>query len=112
MTIVLEFFRTYWREILYVICTLLAVICSFHKKGKTFGDAVAEVYRKLPSLILLAEKDVGAKQGSVKKHLVLTLALQLYKKLTGVELTESSEIAKIFSNAIEDILDTPQKKGD
>ena len=111
MKIVLEFLQKYWREILYVVCTLVAVICSFRKKGKTFGDAVAEVYRKLPALILVAEKDVGPKQGSVKKHLVLSLALQLYKKLTGVELSEGSEIAKIFSNAIEDILDTPQKKG-
>lgn len=110
-----EFFVQNWKLLVLCFCALLELISVVNllilQRKKTGDDSVQFVISKLPSFISSVEKVVGAGQGSIKKSAVLEVAIDLYKKLTGIKITEDSKIALRFGEAIEEILSTPQKKG-
>lgn len=110
-----EFFVQNWKLFVLCFCALLELIsvvnlCILYRK-KSGDDSVQFVITRLPSIISSVEKLVGAGEGLTKKSYVLELAIDLYKKLTGIKITNDSKIALRFDEAIEEILTTPQKKG-
>lgn len=111
---VLEFIIQNYQFFLTIFVLLLTFFVSiFRKKIKVSDDTLGRVITTLPMLICEVEKSMKAEKcGTSKKARVMDLALDVYKHLTGVELTYDSFIANQISNAIEDILATPQKKGD
>ena len=105
-----EFIFSNWKEIVIFVFTFACFLVSLFKKKGKVDPAKEKVISYLPHFIRDAESSIkGAKE---KKNFVLTSCINLYKVLTGVNITYDSYVAKEFSDAIEDILDTPQKKGD
>lgn len=109
-SIILGFLTKFWSEIIYLVCALAALIISLCKKRGKMDPAIERVIRCLPLFIKDAEVSLGPKCGQFKKQRVLNSALGLYEKLTGIHITCDSYIAEQFCDAIEDILNTPQKK--
>lgn len=110
---VFEFILENWRffsVIFLILCSLFLHI--FKKKVKVVDDIVLDIISKLPVLISKAENRYPSGNGQLKKVQVLDAALMIYKNLTGVALTYDSEIAIQIDKAIENILNTPQKKGE
>ena len=104
-----EFILSNWKELCIIVLTLACFLVGlFKSKGKT-DPACEKVIAYLPHFIRDAEASTTGAEA--KKNYVLTHCINLYKILTGVTISLDSYIAKEFSNAIEDILDTPQKKG-
>lgn len=99
-------------QLIILVCACLLDVLLFVlgiKKKKGFSP-LNEVIAALPKMIYKAEKQYGAGNGSSKKLMVLDLALNLYKEITGVDVDYKSWIADDISSQIEMILRTPQKK--
>lgn len=111
---VLEFIFENYQFFLTIFVILVSLFVNlFRKKVQVSDDTLGRVITILPFLICEVEKSMTAEKcGTSKKARVMDLALDVYKNLTGVDLTYDSFIATKISDAIEDILATPQKKGD
>lgn len=109
-----EFILTYYKELIALGCFLIELLFTvviLIKKSKKDTGVVGAILSNLPAVINLVEKKFGSGTGTTKKVQALDTALELYRSMTGVCLTYDSQIAHILSDAIEDILSTPQKKG-
>lgn len=102
--------ENYQLIILICACLLDALLFILGYRSKRSFTPLGEVVAALPKLIYKAEKQYGAGNGSSKKLMVLDLAINLYKEITGVEVDYKSWIADEISSQIELILRTPQKK--
>lgn len=97
--------------ILVLACVLDVVLFLVGVFKKKADPSLNSVLSQLPYFILAAEKNFGSGHGEEKKGAVMSCALALYQSLTGVEIKDGSMIHKAISDAIEEILITPRKKG-
>lgn len=108
-----EFFVQNWKLLIICGCAfieLVLMIISICKKSKS-NEPLTMVLAKLPKIVAFVEKSIGAGRGDIKKESAVQIALDLYESYTGLKITEGSRLASIISEAIEEILLTPQKKG-
>lgn len=110
MEIVLSFILDHWYLILWLVLEVIFGVLLLLKKSCS-NEPLHVVVEALPKLIDIAEDKFGAGTGLRKKLFVLDAAVALFKKYTGIEVSKESEIYKVFSSKIEEILKTPQKKG-
>lgn len=107
--VIIEFCKTYWREILSCLTVLITVVIQLLKKRPSYNllDAIKEdILGILPELICAVEIDGN---GQRKKNAVIDAVKSFVEKKYGISLPDKLLI--YVSNAIEDILSTPQKKG-
>lgn len=107
-----EFFLNYYKEIIVLFCFVLELVLSvvaIIKKVKKQGSLYTDILVKLPDIISKVEKIIGSGNGSQKLQVVLKVVNDLVVSETGKEMTSSDR--KFVSEAIEEILTTPQKKG-
>ena len=88
---------------------LILFLVGVFKKKKT--TPLGEVISYVPTMIKVAELKFGSGHGAEKKKSVMEMALLLYHRLTGVEITADSYLGKEISSFIERVLETPTKKG-
>lgn len=96
---------------LEIICSIACLILYIFKKNKIIlkDTAFEKVLEKLPFLISQAE--VAFKDGLQKKTLVLSVAMSLLAAETDLSFDElSAKYGDRLEEAIENILNTPQKK--
>ena len=107
-----DFFITYYKEIIVLFCFLLELVFSaiaIIKKSKKGFTLYADILSALPVIISEVEEKIGAGHGYEKLNLVMSIVEKMILKETGHEITKSENI--MFRDAIERILNTPQKKG-
>lgn len=107
---ILDFIKTYWREILeFVVILISIVICCIKKKPVKVVDTIKEVIvRVLPAFIIKAE--ASDKKGADKLLLVLDLVKGFLKEMSyGDDVI--SQYLPFAKEQVELILSTPQKKG-
>lgn len=107
---ILDFIKTYWREILEVLALLVSiVICCIRKKPVKVVDTIKEIIvRVLPAFIIKAE--ASDKKGADKLSLVLDLMKGFLKEMSyGDDVV--SQYLPFIKEQVELILSTPQKKG-
>lgn len=105
------FVENYELVILIAACILDLVLFLFGVFKKKVNDPLKEVLTRVPYLVSAAERAFGSGHGQEKKRLVIDTCISLYKKLTGLEVREGSEVFKFIDGTIESVLETPQKKG-
>ena len=106
---ILDFIKTYWREILQILALLLSiVICCVRKKPVKVVDTIKEIIvRVLPAFIIKAE--ASDKKGADKLSLVLDLMKGFLKEMSyGDDVI--SQYLPFAKEQVELILSTPQKK--
>lgn len=106
----IEFLHNYWYVITAVIADLVTfIIVMLIRKNKISSDAVRSMIADVvPDYIRLAE--VSASQGKTKFYMVVDLVYKRIKKYTSSK--DESFWLSYIGEVIENILDTPQKKGD
>lgn len=116
-----NFIKEYGSTIIAALSVIVGIVAVLVKRRpKTlddFREYVFEVVQDLPDIINLCEDQCSTlpgSQGAVKKSLALTSACSALRSLLGRSLskTEGEYAVSVFSKSIEDILSTPQKKGD
>lgn len=110
----LEFLKTYWREILEVVVLTVSIIIATVRK-KPSSSLVSDIKARLAVLVPVLVKQVESPgNGSEKKSIVIGKCLSAVTGFYGRKLQEdeSSYWKQYVSNQIEDVLSTPQKKGD
>lgn len=100
----LELFLT----LIMIFVELFSFLVLLFLRTKKKFPAISIILSKLPFIINHVEK-LG-KSGNEKKEMVLYIAKKLFQKEAGCDATSS--VVKYFDEAIEDILSTPQKKGE
>lgn len=112
----IDFLVKYWPLLadgFILILSIVLFILSKHKKisSSIVSDAISYIYRILPELIKATEQ-LGL-VGSEKKEIVLRAILDVLANFLHRSLTSDEEIQyrMRFSDAIEEILSTPTKKG-
>lgn len=106
---IIEFLKTYYREIIDISVLLISVVLCLVRKRPCVNkmDAIKQdALEWLPLFINLAEKDG---HGAEKKSTVLSMTINFLEKKYGCEL---SVLTSFLSEAIESILSTPKKKGE
>lgn len=110
----LEFLKTYWREILEVVALIATVIIATVRK-KPSSSLVSDIKSRLAVLVPALIKQVETPgNGKEKRDIVVGKCLVAIRGFYGRKLQEdeSSYWKQYVSNQIEDVLSTPQKKGD
>ena len=105
---VLEFLQIYWKDILYLIISLVVVIITLLKRKNVVNvdDSIhAFILDLIPELIAYVEVPGN---GSTKKQLVMNYCENAVQKKYGVF---SESIRSFISDAIERIMVCPQRKG-
>lgn len=111
MDCLIDFLRRNWKWLLPCICTFVSFIVLLFKKKVKIKDVFSMVLMKLPSFINLAEE--AASSGEEKFSFVFTACLSLLCDALGCSMAEAeSKYGALVTNAIEEILSTPQKKGE
>ena len=107
-----EFIAQYGFMILECVLGIISLIVLFLKKTKIIQkDTIFEkLLERLPSIIDKAER--LEKPGVQKKAYVLGVCYAFISEFTGKDTSEvAEEYGDRISKVIEDILETPQKKG-
>lgn len=110
----IEFISQYGFVIIEIfISTIAFVVLCIRKNNVVIEDTIFEkLISKLPSIISMAEREVGEKNGERKLHLVLGVAYNYLCELTNLSVEDvAKKYGKRIEDAIESILETPQKKG-
>lgn len=89
-----------------IITTILSIFSNSQKNKKEKIVQLAKIVQKLPDYIKQSEEMFGAGKGRVKKQYVLN-EVRNECLLNEIDYKENE-----FSEEVEKILDTPQKKGD
>lgn len=106
----LEFVSVYWKYIALAIGYLILLIISLCKKSKFTDNTLLSVLAALPTYILEAEQ---LQDKSKKYSYVFAKSISYICALTGLdEKVASTKYALFLDEAIEKILEAPQKKGD
>ena len=109
----IDFLFQHWIELLYVVIATASLVVALVKKTKlvTEDTIFEQLIRVLPKMIIGAEK-TGLK-GIDKKDIVVNVALDWLVNMTGKTRVDLAALySKRIEDAIEDILSTPEKKGD
>ena len=110
-----EFFAENWKFIVYIVFAILGIVITLCKKTKVVSKTVDTPFERvmalLPSLIVEAEK--SGMKGESKLNSVVFAALGILQKLCQRDLSfeEIDDYRDAIIKAIEQILETPQKKG-
>lgn len=110
----IEFLKTYWKLIVALILIALDVVLLVLKKRplKVVNAVTSTISDILPSLINEAEAKYGQGNGDLKLELVIHLCKQYLISCLGLTLEEANTYTGLIKTAVENILSTPQKKGD
>ena len=110
------FLRDNWKFLLEILVPLvsLVVLCFVRKVKVNIPDVLlTELMVNIPLWIVDAEKDIGAGNGDMKMKYVFKKAIDYL--CTNLGLTTADAI-RVYGHqvvqSIENILETPQKKGD
>lgn len=109
---IITFLVDNWQPILSAFLLLVALILLIVKKKPTaysYLDYAYSLFKLIPDFINKAES-TGV-TGSAKKNIVVNSLLHALKKLVVLNDEQVVYCKFIFSNAVESILSTPQKKG-
>lgn len=107
-----DFLLTYWKELVYgVIAIATLLVAIFRKKGRV-DPVLDKILEAAPGVINHVENHYGAGNGALKKSMVMALLGKIYKKYTGYELCDQSELFHMISEYVEKILSTPERKKD
>lgn len=107
---IFDFLKMYYKEILTSLSFIISVIILIVKRKPVFNemDLIKEhVLEVLPSLIISVEKDGN---GVEKLNTVLSLVKEYLKK--KFKFTNFDLIEGFVKQSIENILETPSKKGE
>lgn len=114
----LDFIKTYGSLVVGFLCLFFTLLCIVLKRRpKTLDEFISiinEVLKDVPYMVAIEELKVGSGNGSHKKSLVITEALERISALMGRDLTKEEEDTCIcsISSMIESTLCAPQKKGE
>lgn len=104
-----DFLFYYWRELLDLIIIITSVILFIFSRRKN-NPALEQVIFKLPSIISYVEEKFGSGHGADKKQAAMSICSDMFFKLSGIKLEDSSYFSNIISNQIEKVLSTPSRK--
>lgn len=105
-----DFLFTYWREILYIVCAIISLVCCCVRKksNKVVDGIVDHIFTILPQIINQAEgTDL---KGQDKLDYATGLVLNYLKFNTGLDEKTLYAYVDLIHGCIENILTTPQKK--
>lgn len=113
MSVVIDFLKVYWKESIPVFCAFLTLFFSILRKTKIkkIDSSFEQAIEKLPRWILTAE--LVFSQGNSKKEFVIDQALKFISQIDHRDYSDVSiEYSDRISDALENILSTPTKKGE
>ena len=102
----IEFLQNYWQLLVALACFVVELLVIILKRNKVVDSAYSLTLEWLPSVIASAEKLFGAKSGDKKLAWCIDIAKAYYLSVGGTR-----DISELLRVAIENILDTPEKKG-
>lgn len=109
MKAVVDYLLTHIELIVELILGIITLIVVILKKSQAGISPLSIVMEELPRFIVAAENT--EKEGKEKKLLVMSSAIARLSDLSGLSVKECFEkYSETLSEAIEDILTTPQKK--
>lgn len=111
-----EFLRENWRFLVELLCLVLSIILLLLKKKNKVvisSSVISDVLVNLPAYIEHAEEKYGSGHGNEKLKFVMSEAIKFLEIETGLS---TADILRSYGETlilnIENILSTPQKKGD
>ena len=112
----LEFLQNYWKLIALAVLLLLDVILvvlNRRKPIKVYDSVHQAILYILPSLIKSAEQSyIATGQGDAKLSMVIELIHNYLVSVYGMSYEEAVTYDEFVKKQVEDILSTPQKKGE
>lgn len=102
-----QWFLENYKWLLVLVFDVVILIFSLIRRVKVVGTPLDKVIEKLPEFISFVERKLGAGAGSEKLAMVLRLSEALFTCLGG-----TGDISEVVKVKVEEILSTPQKKGD
>lgn len=111
LDLIFNFILENWKVIVFLLLLLIDVIVAIVTGNKSKSSVLCSLLIKLPEFINAAEKEF--KDGRLKYTKVFSLCLTYLASLTGLSETKvCARYQRLIDNAIENILSTPEKKGD
>lgn len=114
---IVQFLLDNWQYFSTALLTILSIVLMIikrkPKKYDEFVSCVSQTISAMPGFIITAEElKTPDENGQDKKNLVIGWCFQKMENLIKRELTRDEELYcfKTFSNYVEQILSTPQKK--
>lgn len=110
---VVEFCKVYWREIITILSSVIALVVALIRRQKLVVNRIDEIKERLieslPDLIMAVEVPG---EGPLKLATVIKLGLELVKKLLNRALKddEIDYFTGLITENVEKILSTPQRK--
>lgn len=108
--VIVDFLKSYYKEIIEVSILIISVVIALIRKRPLYNEIDTikkDALDLLPSLIISVERDG---HGAEKKQAVLDLLFAYLSKKYHFQKTD--EMINYFSDVIENILSTPSKKGE
>ncbi len=109
------FLRDNWKFLVEILLLVISVIICLVKRTKINipGSVISDLLIKIPSWINEAEQEIGVGKGQEKLKYVFSKAVDFLHEVMDLS---TADIIRYYGEnlicSIEDILSTPQKKGD
>lgn len=115
MSEILDFLVSHWKLIALAVLVILdavLIILNRRKPVKVYDGIHTAICSVLPQLIKDAESSYCSGHGSEKLSMVKELIFNYLCAVYGMKMEEAIQYDDFITRQIEEILSTPQKKGD
>lgn len=111
MSVIVQFFRDNWRDVVYLVVALILFITNLVKGKVKVADCLSAGYNSIPDLIVSAEDKFGAGSGDEKFKYVFKNALLIIASAGNMSASEAcKKYGVLIETFIESCLSTPVKK--
>ena len=108
MDVIKEILQNYWKEIISVVLFIASVVIALVRK-KPVSDVISYIYEYCIEATKIAESTSKSLHNLNKKEYAIEIVKDRLKKVFPN--IDSFKYTNLISAFIEDILETPQKKG-
>lgn len=108
----LDFLLTYWKLITLVILVVINIVISLIRRPKVIDTIIDTINSYVPIAINDAEKAIGSGNGSSKLNYAVNNVISYLDFRFNLGSNVLERYKKYIIVAIENVLSTPQKKGE
>ena len=105
-----DFLLSYWRLIALVILIVINIIISLVRRPKVIDTVIDTINEYVPTAINIAEKAIGAGNGSAKLNYAIDAVLNYLEFRFNLSRNVLERYKKYIVVEIENVLSTPQRK--
>ena len=108
----LEFLLAYWKLITLVLLIIVNIIINLVRRPKVIDTIIDTINSYVPTAINDAEKAIGSGNGSSKLNYAVNNVISYLEFRFNLSHSVLERYKKYIVVAIENVLSTPQKKGE